>query len=133
MKLNLSLIVCTLNSAQTILSCLNSSLVLLKAGVELILVDGRSNDKTIKYVLEFFLEKISDLSPHTSQNRNYYIKKTKSLESTKKHIIESQSLTGVELKEFSLLFLINALASLICKSGKYLPSSKISSLFLYKS
>jgi len=53
LKLNLSLIVCTVNSAQTIISCLNSSLLLLKAGAELILVDGRSNDKTIKYVLEF--------------------------------------------------------------------------------
>ena len=31
---------------------------------------------------------------------------TKSLESTKKHFNESQSITGVELKEFSLLYLV---------------------------
>ena len=60
-----------------------------------------------KYVLEYFLEKISELAPHTSQNKkNFYLKKTKSLESTKKYFNESQSLTGVELKEFSLLYLI---------------------------
>ncbi len=60
-----------------------------------------------KYVLEYFLEKISDLTPHTSQNKNYlYVKKAKSLDTTKKHFNESQSLTGVELKEFSLLYLM---------------------------
>jgi len=60
-----------------------------------------------KYVLEYFLEKISELTPHISQNKkNYYVKKTRSLETTKKHFNESQSLTGVELKEFSLLYLI---------------------------
>ena len=60
-----------------------------------------------KYVLEYFLEKISELTPHTSQNRkNFYVKKTRSLESTKRYFTESQSLTGVELKEFSLIYLI---------------------------
>ena len=60
-----------------------------------------------KYVLEYFLEKISDLTPHTSQNKKIsFIKKTKSLETTKKHFNESKSLTGVELKEFSLIYLI---------------------------
>ena len=60
-----------------------------------------------KYVLEYFLEKISELTPHTSQNKNYlYAKKTKSLETTKKYFNESQSLTVVELKEFSLLYLV---------------------------
>jgi len=60
-----------------------------------------------KYVLEYFLEKISDLTPHTAQNKkNFNFKKTRSLEKTKKHFNESQSLTGVELKEFSLLYLI---------------------------
>jgi len=60
-----------------------------------------------KYVLEYFLEKISELTPYTSQNKNnYFIKKTKTLETTKKHFNESRSLTGVELKEFSLLYLV---------------------------
>ena len=51
--LNLSLLVCTKNSAKTIISCLNSSLPILKAGAELILVDGRSIDNSVKLVLEF--------------------------------------------------------------------------------
>jgi len=60
-----------------------------------------------KYVLEYFIEKISELTPYTNQNqKNFYTKKTKSLEKTKKYFNESQSLSGVELKEFSLIYLI---------------------------
>ena len=65
------------------------------------------DDYIKKYVLEYFLDKISELTPHTSQNRkNFYVKKTRSLESTKRYFTESQSLTGVELKEFSLIYLV---------------------------
>ena len=65
------------------------------------------DDYIKKYVLEYFLEKISELTPHTSLNKKkFFVKKTKSLESTKRHFNESQSLTGVELKEFSLLYLL---------------------------
>ena len=60
-----------------------------------------------KYILEYFLEKVSELTPHISQNKSYkFKKKIKSLETTKKHYHDSQSLSGVELKEFSLLYLI---------------------------
>ena len=60
-----------------------------------------------KYVLEYFLEKISELTPYSNQNKKkFFVKSTKSLASTKKHYKESQSLTGVELKEFSLLYLV---------------------------
>ncbi len=60
-----------------------------------------------KYVLEYFLEKISELTPYSNQNKKgFYSKKTKTLYTTKKHFNESQSLTGVELKEFSLLYLV---------------------------
>ena len=60
-----------------------------------------------KYVLEYFLEKIAELTPHSNRKNNkFYVKKTKSLDSTKKYFNESQSLTGVELKEFSLLYLV---------------------------
>jgi len=60
-----------------------------------------------KYVLEYFLEKIAELTPHSNQNnKHFYKKKIKSLESTKRYFKESQSLTGVELKEFSLLYLV---------------------------
>ena len=60
-----------------------------------------------KYVLEYFLEKISELTPYSNQNKKKsFVKKIKSLDSTKKYFNESQSLTSVELKEFSLLYLI---------------------------
>ena len=64
-----------------------------------------------KYVLEYFLEKISELTPHQSQiKKTRYTKKIKSLEVTKKHFKESKQFSGVELKEFSLLYLmINSL------------------------
>ncbi len=65
-------------------------------------------DKFIKkYVLEYFLEKISELTPHSNRKKQrFFNKRTKSLDSTKKYFNESQSLTGVELKEFSLLYLV---------------------------
>ncbi len=60
-----------------------------------------------KYILEYFIEKISQLTPYTNQTRkNFKIKKARSLDSTKKHFNESQSLSGVELKEFSLIYLV---------------------------
>ena len=60
-----------------------------------------------KYVLEFFLEKISSLTPHSNLGKKqFYTKKIKSLQSTQRHFNESKLLSGVELKEFSLLYLI---------------------------
>ena len=60
-----------------------------------------------KYVLEFFLEKISSLTPHSnSGKKQIFIKKVKSLQTTQKYFNESKSLSGVELKELSLLYLI---------------------------
>jgi DNA primase len=66
------------------------------------------DDYIKKYVLEYFLEKIAELTPHSNQNKkNFnYRKPIKSLDSTKKIFKDSQSLTGVELKEYSLLYLI---------------------------
>jgi len=60
-----------------------------------------------KYVLEFFLEKISALTPHSNLGKKqFYTKKIKSFESTQKHFNERASLSSIELKEFSLLYLI---------------------------
>ena len=60
-----------------------------------------------KYVLEFFLEKISSLTPHSNVGKKqFYTKKIKSLQSTQRHFNESKLLSGVELKEFSLLYLV---------------------------
>ena len=65
------------------------------------------DDYIRKYVLEYFLEQIVELTPHSNQiNNKFNFKKTKTLDSTKKHFNESKSLTGIELKEISLLYLI---------------------------
>ena len=53
LMLDLSILVCTKNSSQTILSCLYSALPIMKAGAELILVDGHSYDNTVNLVLDF--------------------------------------------------------------------------------
>ena len=73
------------------------------------------DDYIKKYVLEYFLEKIAELTPHSNQNKkNFYFKRTiKSLDSTKKIFKDSQSLTAVELKEYSLLYLITNNLNLI--------------------
>ena len=60
-----------------------------------------------KYVLEYFLEKISLFTPILSKsNKNYKSIKAKTLKKTQKYFYESKSLTTVELKEFSLLYII---------------------------
>ena len=60
-----------------------------------------------KYVLEFFLDKISLLTPNTNQNKNKkFFKKTKSLKSTQKYFNETKNLSSIEIKEFSFLYLI---------------------------
>ena len=60
-----------------------------------------------KYVLEYFLEQISLLTPYSNiQKKKFYHKKEKSLKSTQKYFNESKSLSPVELKEFSLLYIV---------------------------
>ena len=52
--LDLSLLVCTNHSSKSIIACLESSLPILKENAELVLVDGNSQDNTIKLVKDFF-------------------------------------------------------------------------------
>ena len=60
-----------------------------------------------KYVLEYFLKQISTLTPYSNMNKKqFYTKKIKSLKLTQKHFNETKSLSPIELKEFSLLYLI---------------------------
>ena len=65
------------------------------------------DDLIKKYVLEYFLEQVSQLTPHSNmRKKQFYVKKTKSLKSTQKYFNETMSLAPIELKEFSLLYLI---------------------------
>ncbi|MBC8307465.1 MAG: DNA primase [Pelagibacterales bacterium] len=65
-------------------------------------------DKFIKkYILEYFLEQIFFLTPHTNNNKKQFIrKKVSSLKATQRYFHESKSLSQIEIKEFSLLYLI---------------------------
>ena len=65
-------------------------------------------DKYIKkYVLDFYLEEISKLSPNLNKSSNY-IKKVnaRSLKTTQKYYNETKSLTSIEIKEFSFLYIL---------------------------
>ena len=59
-----------------------------------------------KYILDFFLGKIYELTPNLSKGKKFAIKHVASLTSTKKIINETKSITKVELQEYSLLYLI---------------------------
>ncbi len=65
-------------------------------------------DKFIqKYVLEYFLERVSSFTPHLNNYKKKFLtKKLKSLKSTQKYFNESKSISQIEIKEFSLLYLI---------------------------
>ena len=60
-----------------------------------------------KYVLEYFLEKISELTPNINRkNQKFIPKQTKSLKKTQNYYNETKSLKPIEIKEFSLLYII---------------------------
>jgi len=83
-----------------------SSMAIFEKNLRLI-VKTIKDDFIRKYVLEYFLEQVSSLTPYSNNNKKqFYIKKNKSLKSTQKFFNETQSLSPIELKEFSLLYLI---------------------------
>ena len=60
-----------------------------------------------KYVLDYYLEEISKLSPNINRNNRYFKKKNEgSLKSTQKYYNETKSLTSIEIKEFSFLYIV---------------------------
>ncbi len=60
-----------------------------------------------KYVLEYFLEKISVFTPNTNLKYSKdYLKPTKSLKSTQNFYNETKSLKAIDLKEFSFLYIL---------------------------
>ncbi len=60
-----------------------------------------------KYVLEYFLEKISEFTPNINlKNYKNYKKNSKSLKTTQIYYNETKSLKSIEIKEFSFLYII---------------------------
>ena len=60
-----------------------------------------------KYVLEYFLDKISELTPNINKkNKGFINKQTKSLKKTQNYYNETKSLKPIEIKEFSFLYIV---------------------------
>ena len=60
-----------------------------------------------KYVLEYFLEKISEFTPNTNLKFNkHFSKPSRSLKSTQNFYNETKSLTAIDIKEFSFLYIL---------------------------
>ena len=79
-----------------------------------------------KYVLEYFLDKISLLTPNSNQNRNKkFYKKTNSLKSTQKYFNETKDLSSIEIKEYSFLYLIINNLVLVKENLNLLESVKL--------
>ena len=69
-----------------------------------------------KYVLEYFLEKISELSPNINfKYKKNYTKITKSLKSTQNYYNETKSLKAIDLNLFSKIALEDGLSSIFLK------------------
>ena len=85
------------------------------------------NDELIKkYVLEYFLENISELTPNSNyKNKNFSFKHTKSLKSTQKYFTETKSLSQIELKEFSFLYVILSNLDLMKKNINMIENVKL--------
>jgi len=60
-----------------------------------------------KYILEFFLDKIAELTPNINKkNKSFFSKQTRSLKKTQIYYNETKSLKPVEIKEFSFLYIL---------------------------
>ena len=79
-----------------------------------------------KYTLEYFLEKVSELTPNINSkiNKNY---KTfpKSLAKTKSYFNETKSLKSFEIKEFSFLYILLAKPKLIRENFHLIDNVKL--------
>ena len=77
-----------------------------------------------KYTLEYFLERLNEFTPNLSKGKiNSPI--AKSLATTKKYFNDTKSFSSVELKEFSLIYLILNHLSIFHKNYHLLQDMKI--------
>ncbi len=79
-----------------------------------------------KYTLEYFLEKVSDLTPNINSkfNKNYKIF-PKSLAKTKSYYNETKSLKSFEIKEFSFLYILLVKTKLIRENLHLIDNVKL--------
>ena len=79
-----------------------------------------------KYTLEYFLEKVSELTPNINSkfSKNYKIF-PKSLAKTKSYYNETKSLKSFEIKEFSFLYILLTKPKLIYENFHLLDNVKL--------
>ncbi len=79
-----------------------------------------------KYVLEYFLEKIYELTPNTNvKYKKNYSKITKSLKSTQNYYNETKSLKSIDIKEFSFLYILLKKSNLIKNNFNLIENVKL--------
>ncbi len=79
-----------------------------------------------KYTLEYFLEKVSELTPNiNSKFSKNYKKFPKSLAKTKSYYNETKSLKSFEIKEFSFLYILLTKPKLIYENIHLIESVKL--------
>ena len=79
-----------------------------------------------KYTLEYFLEKVSELTPNiNSKFTKNYKKFPKSLAKTKSYYNETKSLKSFEIKEFSFLYILLTKPKLIYENIHLIESVKL--------
>jgi len=79
-----------------------------------------------KYTLEYFLEKVSELTPNINTKYNKINKKfPKSLDKTKSYYNETKSLKSYEIKEFSFLYILLTKPKLIHKNLHLIDNVKL--------
>ena len=77
-------------------------------------------------MLEFFLEKISELTPNTNLNyKKNYKKNTKSLQSTQNYYNETKSFKAIDIKEFSFLYILLKKSELIRNNFNLIENVKL--------
>ena len=79
-----------------------------------------------KYTLEYFLEKVSELTPNiNSKTRKNHKTFAKSLAKTKSYYNETKSLKSFEIKEFSFLYVLIAKPKLIYENFHLIDNVKL--------
>ena len=79
-----------------------------------------------KYILEYFLEKVSELTPNTNfKFKKNFSKPTKSLKSTQDYYNETKSLKAIDIKEFSFLYILLKKSKLIKNNLNLIENVKL--------
>ncbi len=91
------------------------------------LISSTIKDEFIrKYVLEYFLGKVSELTPNTNfKYKKNYNKPAKSLKSTQNYYNETKSLKAIDIKEFSFLYVLLKKSELIKDNFNLIENVKL--------